>query len=113
MPIRYKIIYDVHDSIEDWDSETSPGIPYAFGVQAILQDDHEVGVEMVYGSDYFIWRYGRWQSVDQNSLIDYLAHTDRAHVLFGRLMPREDWNKLSKRISDQKHGWLPGEEWKE
>ncbi|KKM04187.1 hypothetical protein LCGC14_1766740 [marine sediment metagenome] len=113
MTFHYRVIYDVHDQREDWDNLTSRGVPYAFGVQAVVQDDPEVGVEIVYGKDYFIWRYDMWQTVDFNGLTDYLAHTTCAHVLFGRLMPREDWNKLSKRISDQKNGWLPGEEWED
>ena len=113
MTFHYRVIYDVYDERQDWDSHTSQGIPFAFGVQAILQDQPEVGIEIVRGKDYFIWRYDLWQAVGWDALTDYLAHTDRAHVLFGRLMPREDWNKLSKRISDQKNGWLPGEEWED
>ena len=108
---HYRVIYDVYDERQDWDSLTSKGVPYAFGVQAIVQDHLEVGVEIVYGKDYFIWRYRMWQNVDQLSLWDYLAHTTCAHVLFGRLMPREDWNRLSKRFEAEKTGWLPNEEW--
>ncbi len=113
MTFHYRVIYDVYDQREDWDNLTSRGVPYAFGVQAIVQDDHEVGVEIVRSKDYFIWRYDMWQPVGWDALTDYLAHTACAHVLFGRQMPREDWNKLSKRISDKKGGWLPGEEWED
>lgn len=111
MPRHYRIIYDVYDERADFDSESSNDLPYAFGVQAIIQNDEEVGVEMVYGRDYFIWRYGRWQNVQWDSLVDYLAHTDKAHVLFGRLMPRKDWFILHDRIKHLKTAWLPGEEW--
>ena len=106
--LHYRIIYNDR---EDWDSLMSKGLPYAFGVQAIVQDDLEVGVEIVYGKDYFIWRYDMWQTVDWNGLTDYLAHTACAHVLFGRLMPRKDWNVLHDRIKHDKLGWLPNEEW--
>ncbi len=109
--IHYRVVYDVHDQRKDWDNYTNQGSPHAFGVQAILQDHLEVGVEIVYGKDYYIWRYDMWQTVDRLSLHDYLAHTTCAHVLFGRLMPREDWNTLYRRIDSEKNGWLPGEEW--
>ncbi len=113
MTFHYRIIYDVYDQRQDWDNFTGKGIPYAWGVQAIIQDHKEVGVEIVYGKGYFIWRYDMWQSVDRLSLHDYLAHTDCANVLFGRLMPREEWNTLYHRIEAEKNGWLPGEEWEE
>jgi hypothetical protein len=107
------VVYDPYDERKDWDNLVDDGLPYAFGVQAIVQDHHEVGVEIVYGKQYFIWRYNMWQCVDYPSFIDYLAHTDRAHVLFGRLMPREDWNALYRSVEEYKHGWLPGENWEE
>ncbi len=109
--IHYRVVYDVYDKRQDWDSLTSKGSPYAWGVQAIVQDHPEVGVEIVYGRGYYIWRYNMWQNVNQNGLWDYLAHTTCAHVLFGRLMPREDWNVLYHRIEEEKLGWLPNEEW--
>ncbi len=110
---HYRIVYDPHDEREDWDNLISKGLPYAFGVQAIIQDDLEVGVEIVRSKDYFIWRYSQWQAVGWDALSDYLAHTDCAHVLFGRQIPREDWFKLRDRVKDDTHGWLPGEEWED
>lgn len=110
MTFHYRIIYD---NREDWDSLLDEDKPYAFGVQAIVQDHPETGVELVYGNDNYIWRYGMWQTVNDNGLTDYLAHTSCAHVLFGRVISRKEWNKIHDQIKDIKLGWLPGEAWED
>ena len=106
--IHYRVIYNDRPT---WDSLLDNGRPYSFGIQAILQDQHEVGVEVVWGTDYNIFRDGRWWTVDYPAFIDYLAHTDHAHVLFGRMIDRERFSEIIAMTEGQKAGWLPGENW--
>jgi len=74
----------------------------ARGVQAIIQDHPQVGVEIVTGGDYFIRRDGHWFAVDINGLFDYLL--DNPNVAFGRMLTGEEYSAVMTEVNDDKHG---------
>jgi hypothetical protein len=78
-------------------------------VQFILQDNPLVGIEIVTAADYYVWYDGAWWGRDIFGLWDYLASPGMKRVLFGRMMLREEYNKLCKEVSEDKHGWLTRE----
>lgn len=66
--------------------EDAPGL----GVLVIAQADPDVGRELRYGSDFYIYEDGRWLAVDRYGLWDYLARPGWRKVLAGRTVaPRE------------------------
>jgi len=70
----------------DGPTEDAPGQ----GVLVIAQADPDVGRELRYGSDFYVWDGGRWLGVDQFGLWDYLARPGWRKVLAGRTVgPRE------------------------
>jgi hypothetical protein len=76
-------------------------------VQAIVQDHPEVGEEFVTGGDWFVWRDGLWWAVDNSGLWDYVLTTGLA--MQGRMMKREEYQKLVREAMKAKETWLPGE----
>lgn len=76
------------------------------GVQVILQDNHNVGAEIVTGGDYYVLRKdGKWWAVDQNGLYDFLL--DSGIVLFGRTITSDEYNRVMKQaFEDRKLSWL-------
>ena len=77
------------------------------GVQVIVQDHPEVGVESVTGCDYYVWREGRWWGVDIFGLFDYLMESGL--VLFGRTIEREEYQAIARKALAEKETWLPRE----
>jgi hypothetical protein len=82
-------------------------IPTARGVQAIVQDNDDVGSELVASSDYYVKINGRWKGVDIFGLFDFLL--DSGVVLFGRIIQNKEYQKLVKEAIKTKETWLPGE----
>jgi hypothetical protein len=76
-------------------------------VQVIVQDEPEVGVELVTGADYYVWRDGRWHGLDIFGLFDFLL--DTGLVLFGRTVSRKEYAAIYQQAKADKSGWLPGE----
>lgn len=102
----WKIYYeDEVFSSDDGDKKDAP----ARGVQAIIQDSKEVGVHVVTGGDYYIWREKsqRWVSVDIFGLFDFLIETGL--VKFGRTISRDEYLEIMKEVMEDKAGWLPSE----
>jgi len=77
------------------------------GVQAIVQDHPEVGVEISTGSDYYVWRGGRWVGVDKFGLYDYLLESGL--VLFGRTVTSGEYRRIFKEAVSRKETWLQSE----
>jgi hypothetical protein len=82
-------------------------ITSARGVQAIVQDDKDVGVELVTASDYYIFENGKWRGVDIFGLFDFLLDTNI--VLFGRTIKKQEYEKVIHEAMKTKETWLPGE----
>ena len=82
------------------------------GVQAILQDDPDVGVQLLGSSDgSWFWRFGRWWPSDQRS-----CHTYRTSSLGewcleveGEWVPDARWWEIQQMVKDRKSAWKPGE----
>jgi hypothetical protein len=90
------------------DGSIPPGV-ITRGVQAIIQNHREVGVEVVSCSDYYVFEDGSWRGVDIFGLFDFLL--DSGIVLFGRTIKRDEFNQVMKRALDyQKNGLLGTEE---
>jgi len=72
-------------SDDDGPLDDAPGL----GVLVIAQADPDVGRELRYGSDFYVWD-GRWLGVDEHGLWDYLARPGWKKVVAGRTVsPRK------------------------
>ena len=77
------------------------------GIQAIVQDHPDVGVEIVTGGDYYVNENEHWRSVDIFGLFDYLMESGL--VLFGRTISRKEYQEIMRVALKDKAGWLPRE----
>jgi len=82
------------------------------GVQAVLQDDTQVGVESVYSPDgWWIWKDSRWYGTNLEGVSDYR----RSHmspelcILEGRWVSHERWAEILREIADRKTAWYAHE----
>jgi hypothetical protein len=82
-------------------------IPSARGVQAIVQDNEEVGSELVTSADYYVKINNGWKGVDIFGLFDFLL--DSGIVLFGRTISRNEYQEIIRKALKTKETWLPGE----
>lgn len=103
MATKWKVYYSNGTTMEG----EGRGSPIGRGVQAIVQDHPEVGVEIVTSSDYYVWKNGRWFGVDIFGLFDYLLDTNI--VGMGTTIKREEYQKIMKEAMKEKAGWLPRE----
>lgn len=82
------------------------------GVQAILQDDPNVGVELVYSPDgYWFWKDNRWWGTDREGMYDYLRTNMNPElcVVQGRWVSHERWREIQSMVRDRKTAWKPYE----
>ena len=81
----------------------------ARGVMVIVQDDEHVGWATQTGSDYYVWRDGRWWGVDIFGLYDFLI--ELGLVKFGRTITSKEFNAIYQRALSEapKHGFKPKE----
>lgn len=86
----WKIFYEDGStySSDDGPPETAP----ALGVQVIVQEDLDTGRYNQSGSDYYVFRDGRWWGVDIFGLFDFLIH--HAPVTFGRTIANKDYLEI-------------------
>ena len=67
------------------------------GVQAIVQEDPDLGWHALSCCDYYIWIGDRWLGVDVFGLWDYLASPGWKRVLFGRTIRNEEYVAIYRR----------------
>lgn len=82
----------------------------ARGVQAILQYNHAVGVEVVTERDNYVLEEesGLWKGVNDRGLDDFLF--DVPGIAFGRMLANvRDYRKIMQMVNDDKTGWLATE----
>lgn len=105
--MRWRIFY-ADGSTAEGDGPLAPDVE-ARGVQVVLQDDpdSEVGVESITGSDYFVFRDGRWWGVDINGLFDWLL--DSGLFLQGRLITTKEYQAIVTKALADKQTWLQRE----
>lgn len=101
--MSYRVFYDDKETYDSRDG----GNPPARGVQVILQDHPQVGVEAVCECDFYVLRRGRWYGVDKFGLYDYLL--DSGIVLFGRTISRAEFHDVMETVNAEKHGWTARE----
>lgn len=71
------------------------------GVLVISQADPDVGRELRYGHDFYVWDGGRWLGVDQYGVWDYLSRPGWRKVIAGRTVsPQEMSAAYAAAISD-------------
>lgn len=68
-------------------------------VQVIAQVDRALGWIAASGTDYYVWRDGRWFGVDKFGLFDYLIAPGWKRVLFGRMLTAEEYNAVWARVT--------------
>ncbi len=93
------------------DGDGLPDCAPARNVQIIAQISREHGWEAVAGNDYYIWRDGRWVGVDKFGLYDYLIDPGWKRVLFGRMLTKEEYNEVWKRVSGDMPDKTGTEKW--
>lgn len=80
-------------------------ISYASAVIA-----QEVGVELLFGKDYYWFEHDEWFGGDLFGLFDYLVRAQgTANVKFGRVVPRGAYQVAIDRATAEKHAWYPDE----
>ncbi len=97
------------------DGSTYAGLPETapvFGVQAIVQQDKDVGWIISAERDFYVWRDERWWGVDVFGLVQYLHAPGWKRVLLGELITIDRWREinahaLQDREFAQKHTYLP------
>ena len=67
-------------------------------VQVIAQSSPEHGWTATAGTDYYVWRSGRWFGVDKFGLYDYLIEPGWKKVLFGRTLTSQEYNAVWQRM---------------
>lgn len=67
-------------------------------VQVIAQSHPEYGWLALSGSDYYVWRGGRWFGVDRFGLYDYLIEPGWRKVLFGRTLTSDEFDAVWQRM---------------
>lgn len=88
-PVTFQVYYR--------DGSTYSGDPFltpTLEAVLVVEKDAEHGRRYVSGFDYLVWEDGRWYGVDQIGMFQYMVRLGPRRVLFGVMMPNEDWNKL-------------------
>lgn len=111
--MSYRVFYYASES-EDPDDlvmrvydSSEGGRPPARGIQAIVQDHPQVGVEVTTQADFYVLRKGRWYGVDWFGLFDYLL--DSGIVIFGRTVSKDEYKAIMDQVNEEKHGWTARE----
>jgi len=83
-----------------------------YGVQAILQEDKEVGVRLLSSIEgWWIWKFGSWVETDERGADAYRLnhlHPEQC-TLYGTMLPDEKWREIQRLVEDVKSSWYPHE----
>jgi len=109
--VKYKLFYA--DGSVYTDEDGPPENAPARGVMVAVQADDTVGLELVKGSDYYVYRPdgGGWFGVDIFGLWDYLLDPGLKVVKFGRTINNKEYSDIIKQAMEDdylpdKSGWL-------
>jgi hypothetical protein len=100
---------------EDVEYSGPPEDAPARDVQIIVQDNPDVGSELVTSCDYYIWdtylgdEGPRWRGVDLFGMYDYLLRPGWKRILMGRTISGEEYVRIYKKAQIKKEGWLRNE----
>ena len=82
---------------------TEDGSPFdapALGVQAIAQEDREVGRTLLSRHEFYWWTGSEWFGGDIFGLWDYLASPGPKRVAFGRSMTTPEYQAIMRKATD-------------
>jgi len=107
---RWEIVYEdgavcTSDVYDYWE------VP-RYGVQAVLQESADVGVEVVISHDgWWIWKHGLWFGTNREGADAYRLHhiSPEQTTLQGTWVRHDVWQDLLRLIEDRKSGWYPHE----
>jgi hypothetical protein len=85
------------------------------GVIVVVQDDPDVGREVLHVKDFYYWEHGRWWGADRWGMEDYLRRPGWKKVLAGRNTSYANYAALYVRATEDpdfapKSGYLLTEE---
>jgi len=99
VPLKWKIYYEEGPEYSSLDGP--PEMAPKRGVQAVICADKDHGHRVERANDFYVWWYGDWRGVDIFGLWDYLSQPGNKIVLFGRLIPYEEYRTiLAKAMTD-------------
>lgn len=90
----YRIYYD-DGSTYDREVELAP----CDGVIIIVQDDPDVGREILHIKDFYYWEHGRWWGCDHYGMEDYLRRPGWKKVVAGRNTFYQNYSDLYDRAN--------------
>ena len=85
---KWKVLYD--SGVYAGSLEDAPGD----GVVVIVQEDDDVGREILHRKDFYYWERGRWWGCDLYGLFDYLRRPGWKKVLAGRNVEHRTYHAL-------------------
>lgn len=89
---RWRIYYD-DGSTYDASIEAAP----CDGVIVVVQDDADVGRELLHMKDFYVWDHGRWFGCDRYGLEDYLRRPGWKKMIAGRNTTPANYHALMER----------------
>jgi hypothetical protein len=95
---QWRIYYDDGSTCDSLSSsavtpEDAPGL----GVVVIVQEDEDVGRELLHMKDFYYWERSRWFGCDQFGLFDYLQRPGLKKVVAGRNVEHRSYHLLMLR----------------
>lgn len=90
----YRVFYD-DGSTYDGAVELAP----CEGVIIVVQDDPDVGRELLHIKDFYYWEHGRWWGADRWGMEDYLRRPGWKKVLAGRNTSYANYSALYDRAN--------------
>jgi hypothetical protein len=91
----YRIYYD-DGSTFDGAVESAP----CDGVIVIVQDDPDVGRELLHIKDFYYWEFGRWWGSDLYGMMDYLRRPGWKKIVAGRNTFYANYADLYRRANE-------------
>jgi hypothetical protein len=120
--MTWKIYYGDGSTFRYAATDMHPEVDYAElaptrNVQAIVQEDPDVGWVILSTHDYYWWEKGRWFGGDYTGMLLYLMGDERdgrgwKKVLFGRTLPHDEYKAVYERAKadwGEKQGFKRGE----
>lgn len=97
----WRIYYDTGAVFTD--KQGSPCDAPRTGVQVIVQSHPSAGYEIVQGGDFFYYEEDRrgWWYGDIFTAMDHLMRATRQCLLFGRMVPDDQFAQLIKRVNEE------------
>lgn len=106
MSIKQKIYYSDGSTFSSND-ENEGDKPPAMDCQIIVQKDEDRGWITTHGSDFYIWKDGRWWGCDLYGLFRFLM--DTGLVLFGETISHNQFDEIYQEAKAYKLSLINGD----